>query len=105
MKTYIGDVGTIIRVNVGVNLYNVVKTSDGATGDDPLPRFEVTKPDGNIVEWQAEVEDTANGILYYEIANGDLDMAGNYKLQAKVKLGSDVWYGATATFKVYERFN
>jgi hypothetical protein len=105
-KPYVGDVGTIIRVDVGVNLFNVI------INDDPQPRFEVTKPGGTVVVWPATVEGAPiSGILFYEVTDDDFDVEGEYKLQPIIKFadgshagGYDVWHGETRSFFVNARF-
>lgn len=112
-KPYVGDVGTIIRVDVGVNLFNVIVSSDAdPRDDDPQPRFEVIKPGGVEVTWPAKVEGApVSGILYYEITDGDFDVEGVYLLQPIIKFADaqhdgehDLWAGETKSFTVYRRF-
>ena len=43
----------------------------------------------------------ADGKMYYITLAGDLDVAGNYKIQAKVVLTSGSYFSSTATFKVH----
>ena len=45
--------------------------------------------------------DHRSGVMYYDSVVGDLDQAGNYKLQGKVTIPSGTYYTDIHTFKVY----
>ena len=92
--------------------------------NDVGTRFQVTiKDDGSVVDLSAasgltisfrKPSDTilnrtastlvdgsaASGVMYYDSVTGDLDEAGNYKLQGKVVLTSGTFYTDIHTFKV-----
>lgn len=94
-KIYVGDVGLAILANCGVS----------TTGAEDIV-MEVTKPDGTITTWSAEVTSVGgiqNYLVHYTEA-GDLDQAGTYKMQPKFKLSSWNGLGETGKFKVYEAF-
>tara|TARA_R100000406_G_scaffold23660_3_gene15091 strand:+ start:13675 stop:13986 length:312 start_codon:yes stop_codon:yes gene_type:complete len=93
--------------------------------NDVGTRFQVTiKDDGSVVDLSAasgltisfrKPSDTilnrtastlvdgsaASGVMYYDSVTGDLDEAGNYKLQGKVVLTSGTFYTDIHTFKVH----
>jgi len=64
----------------------------------------VEKPDGSTaVTWTAIILGAAaNGWIYYDSVDGDLNVAGVYRLYAKLVFGSGrVLYGERTTFNVY----
>ena len=94
-KIYVGDIGLALLADCGVNV----------TGADDIT-FEVTKPDGDVVEWDAEVTSVAgvpNFLVHYTELD-DLDQAGTYKVQPKFRLSAWAGKGETAKFKVYDDF-
>jgi len=95
-KTYVGDVGTLIRLATKVDL------SEATT-----KIILVRKPTQAKVQWPAEVLPPASGgIVQYAIQAGDLNEAGEYKVAASVDFSNGTHYtGETATFKVYDIFD
>lgn len=94
-KIYLGDIGLAIVLDVGEDI-------TGATG----AKMIVKKPDGTIVEWDAEVHtvsDETRYVRYYTQA-GDLDQKGRYRVQAYLTLSGWTGRGETATFRVYDVF-
>ena len=94
-KIYVGDIGTAILTDCGVNV----------TGASDIT-FEVTKPNGDAVEWGAEVTSVAgvpNFLVHYTAA-GDLDQPGTYRVQPQFRVASWTGKGETAKFKVYDGF-
>lgn len=89
-KTYVGDVGTALELETGVSLA-------GATALAVSAR----KPDGTEVTWTASASGT---IVRYVTQAGDLDVAGQWLLQAVVTNPSGTWRGETAKLKVYPKF-
>lgn len=89
---YIGDIGTLILIDMGEDVSEAVS-----------PVFRVKKPDGTEVEWTAEVGDTDN-ILQYTIVEGDLDQAGTYAVNPYLTLGDWTGSGDTVKFKVLDRY-
>lgn len=87
-KLYIGDIGTSILVEVGIDL-------TAATGHS----ISVLKPNKKRVTWASTMEGTT--ALKYIVQAGDLDIAGIYSLQAFVEIGGGRWHGQTATFEVF----
>jgi hypothetical protein len=91
-----GDLGTKLLVTItddGV----VVDLSDAIS----LSLF-IKKPDGTVLNRVATLNsDGTDGKIKYITVSGDLDVAGVYKLQAKVALSSGSFYSSTDTFKVH----
>lgn len=92
-KIYIGDHGTAI----------ILDTEEDLTGADALT-IEAAKP-GLLavgVSWDGtQVETTKIRIVTEE---GDIDVAGEWRLQAKVVMPSGTWYGKTVRMMVHKRF-
>lgn len=90
-KTYIGDVGTEIILDCGVDV-------SAAT----VRTIKALKPDGTSVDWTAVLEGTT--AIKYTIQSGDLDQAGAWKLQAYIEIASWSGLGETAKLKVSAPF-
>ena len=84
---FAGDVGTEIIVDCGVSVVNAT-----------VRKIVAVKPGGRRVRWDAVLEGT-NQIKYTTLA-GDLDVAGDWSVQAYIELPSWKGYGTIATLKV-----
>lgn len=91
-KFYVGDTGTEI----------IVDTCDDIT-TATLVKLMVQKPDDTIVEWVGSVYDTTK--IRHVVVAGDLDLAGEYLVQAYVQMPSWVGRGNNTSFKVNEPFS
>jgi hypothetical protein len=90
-KSYVGDIGTRIRINVCSDI-----TSASGTW------YNVLKPDGTEVEWDCMIEDYTKGIIYYDTISGDFNISGRYKYQGEIVLtNGDRWSAETRMFDVY----
>ena len=89
-KTYVGDVGTEIRLETEASLA-------GATTLEIAAR----KPDGTEATWTATADGT---VVRYFTEAGDLDQSGQWLLQAVVVTASGAWRGETAKLKVYPEY-
>lgn len=93
-KIYVGDIGTRLRTTLSIDL----------TGYSTID-YKIKKPSGSILTKTCTVEDAANGILYYDTIDGDLDESGSYLVQAKVDWASgNRNYSFTETFTVHDLF-
>jgi hypothetical protein len=92
-KIYIGSVGIEIAISTGINLTNATSY-----------KFRVLKPDGNEIEWSASIVDMVSGVLSYTTVEGDLDVVGTWKLNARVAFPGEVFYGETTIFQVFDKF-
>jgi hypothetical protein len=91
-KIYVGDWGVVFSVLVGIDL--TLATAY---------KLKIIKPDGRNVEWTPTVATPATaGYLTYTSVLGDLDVAGNYKLNAYVTFSTGAYTGETAVFRVYK---
>lgn len=62
-----------------------------------------TKPNGELLTKTATfVNDGQDGLLHYATESGDLDVAGIWKAQAKVTLGSSVYPSDIHSFRVHK---
>jgi len=90
-KTYVGDTGTLIQLDVGQSLAGAISVS-----------IEAQRPDGTAVSWAGTVVDTTK--VQFTTLAGTFNMGGNWKLQAKVVLPSGAWLGELAELTVYRPF-
>jgi hypothetical protein len=91
-KIYKDDWGVVFSVLVGIDL--TLATAY---------KLKIIKPDGRNVEWTPTVATPVTaGYLTYTSVLGDLDAAGNYKLNAYVTFSSGAFTGETAIFRVYK---
>lgn len=84
---FVNDVGTIIRLDTGVDISNATETV-----------IVMRKPDKTTVELSASIYDTTT--LQYITVDGDINAAGTYKVQAKVVTPDWSGRGSIATFNV-----
>lgn len=90
-RLYVGDVGTVIDVDTCIDL-------SGASSVSLLVR----KPDGTVVTWSGSVADTTK--IRHTVGGGDLDQAGEYRVQAHAEVGGWTGRGRVARFVVCEAF-
>lgn len=84
---YVGDVGTEIVLDCVAD----VSAASART-------IVVRKPNGHRVEWAASPEETTS--IKYVTAPGDIDLAGVWRVQARVTLPDWEGYGEVGTFEV-----
>lgn len=90
------DYGTELRVTVKDDADVVVDISSATTTE-----FLIRRPDGILLTVNADFyTDGTDGVLTYTTVDGDTDIAGTYKFQAKIALGG-LFYTSWATFKVH----
>lgn len=90
-KTYVGDTGTAIILDVGADISAATELG-----------IEARRPDGTVVTWSA-VASGATGVRFDTMADS-LDIPGNWTLQAVVALPTGRWRGKPARFRVYAPF-
>lgn len=99
-EIHVGDIGTVLRVTV--NDAGVARDVSSAT----VKRILLKKPDGTTLTKDAAfTTNGGNGQIQYATANGDLDQAGTWQIQAYVELTG--WSGHTDAeeFEVYSNLN
>jgi len=89
-----GDIGTVIKVNVGTDLTNATVT-----------KIRVLKTgDTTSTEWTATVDDALNGIIAYTATTGDFSVAGVYRLQSYVEFNTgEKLSGEAVEFQVHDK--
>lgn len=92
-KNYVGDVGTLLRVEVGTDI-----------SDATLVRLYITKPDTTTDTWTGAVSDCGKEIRY-TIESGDWDQDGEYLLQSYVVTPAGTWFGDTVAFIISDVFD
>ena len=96
-EIHVDDVGTRFLVTV---------KDDGTAVDLSTAtalQLSFRKPDDQVLSRTASTfadRSSASGVMYYDSIAGDLDEAGNYKMQGKVILTSGTFYTDIHTFKV-----
>ena len=90
-KHYIGEIGTEILVDTGVDISSATDT-----------KIQCKKPDGTIVEWSATITDTTK--LTYTTLADDFNQSGKYIIQASLVISGWTGRGETAIFDVDELF-
>jgi hypothetical protein len=83
----------------------VLTLSDSGTVVDlaaaTLLEIHVRKPDGTIVEWDAELyTDGTDGKLVHYTEEDDLDAAGVWKLQGYIEMAGGKWHTEAVTVRV-----
>ena len=86
-SVFAGDVGTEIIVDCGADVST-------ATVRNIIAR----KPAGTRVVWAAQL--LTSNLIKYTVVDGDLDVVGNWKLQAYIEMPSGRWSGEVATLFV-----
>jgi len=90
-KVYRGDIGTAI----GISLFDPVKQANVVIDTYNAIVLNVLKPDGiTQVQWSANLSLNKSEIFHVTVS-GDLDQAGDYKIQAYLDLAT--WQGHTST--------
>ena len=91
----VGDIGTPIRVTI--------EDDEGAVDVSAATTLQLIfrKPSGAILEKTATlVGDGTGGVIQYPLAGGDVDEAGNWRVQAKVVIGTGTWRSTWHEFEV-----
>ncbi|MFX0198559.1 MAG: hypothetical protein ACFFCW_20760 [Candidatus Hodarchaeota archaeon] len=91
-KPYVGDIGTVIKIDMGEN----ISAGSGF-------KFFIRKPGGTIIEKTAVLEGTQ--YLKYAVESGVFSEPGKYLVQPQVTLSGGTWKGTTANFTVYNQYN
>jgi hypothetical protein len=87
-KIYIGDIGTIIRIDMGED----ISTASGL-------KLKVQKPNGTEVVWVPIID--ASNYLSYTTVDKDIDQIGVFKITPQMVLGEWSGSGDTVSFIVY----
>ena len=97
-EVHLNDIGTRFKVTVNDDGVPVDLSSASAL------QISFRKPDDTIIDRTGSTlgdGSSTSGVMYYDSVAGDLDAAGNYKLQGKVTLSAGTYYTDIHTFKVH----
>lgn len=98
-KIYIGDVGTLILIDLGEDITQATNPML-----DVIPPDGMANADGTIVNGKQWVPEIVDGTyLSYEIAEGDIDEPGTYKINPKLTMGTWTGHCDTVEFTVYNK--
>ena len=93
-KIYTFDIGTRLRTTLNASL----------AGYDSI-KYKIKKPSGTTLTKPCFPEDEANGIVYYDTVEADLDEIGKYLIQVQIVFLSGVQNESeTQYFRVYDSF-
>ena len=87
IELHVGDVGTEIVLDCWTNVSN-----------STLCEIIAKKPDESRVHWTASVADETS--IKYVVQAGDLNVAGNWRLQTYVEFQNGKWRGTPTKMKV-----
>ena len=94
-EIHVEDVGTEFRILI---------TEEGTAVDlstATLLQIIFRKPDSTTLEVDADYyTDGTDGLIKYNVVDGDIDQAGQWRIQAYVEVGSAKYCSSTGTFKV-----
>ena len=90
-KIYVGDVGTEIILDCGVDISSAT-----------VKNIQVKKPDGTLATWSADIYNT--NYLKHTVVTGELDIKGNYSVQSYIESASWSGRGEVSKFRVYDVF-
>lgn len=90
-KSYVGDIGTEIIVDCGVDI------STATTHN-----LMMQKPDLTSVELVGTIHN--ENFIKYTTIDGDLDQAGIYRIQSKVVISGWQGLGETAKLRIYDPY-
>lgn len=98
-KVYVGDIGTVILIDMGENISTATGISLKVMGPKSSVKTNGTIKNGKT--WTPSIYGT--NYLKYTVLEGDLDLAGDYYINPVLTLGS--WTGTcdTATLTVYNK--
>lgn len=89
MPVQVGDIGTLVSVDLGEDISEATEV-----------RLFVDKPfDASRAEWSASVSAGGTAVEHLAVA-GDFSIAGTYRLQVWVNLGSWSGYSTKASLNV-----
>lgn len=91
------DIGTIFRATLTDQDGTVVDISAAST-----KQLKFRKPDGTVLEKAATLTtDGTDGKMQYATISGDLNLAGQWKVQGYVVIGSGTWHTDEYVFTVH----
>lgn len=98
-EIHVDDIGTrfLVTVKDGTSVVDISSATSLV--------IDFRKPDDTIINRTGSTlgdGSASSGVMYYDTVAGDMDAAGNWKLQGKITLSSTgVFYTDIHTFKVH----
>lgn len=100
-EIHVGDIGTKLYATIVETINGVTDVVD--VSNAILKKILLWKPDATVIQKDAEfVTDGTDGELVYTTVSGDLNLAGVWKIEAKVQLTNGTWHSEIKTFRVYD---
>jgi hypothetical protein len=97
-EVHLNDVGTRFQLTLEDGDGTAVNISTATTKE-----FVFRKPDGSTITRDATFStDGSNGVLYYDTVTGDIDQAGQWKVQAYVDMTGFDGHSGEKTFVVHK---
>lgn len=98
-EIHVGDVGTIFNLTIKDRQKNGTKTTLDVSGTTTQIVLKI--PGGSkLVKSASFVTDGTDGQIQYTTVSGDITVPGNWKIQAIVTSGTNVWNSEIKSFKV-----
>ena len=95
-EIHVNDVGTRFLITVKED-----STVVDISGAESLSIF-IRNPDDTLLARSGNLHtDGTDGNMYYDLASGDVNVAGHYKLQGRVSLSSSTYYTNVYNFQVH----
>ena len=94
MKIYVNDIGVVIEIDMGESLSTATNL-----------KLKVRKPDNTKVEWTPTVYGEGFNYLRYITVANDLDLAGVWKIQPSLTLGSWSGLADTVSFEIFAKYS
>ena len=95
-QIHVGDIGTTL-IGTFSDCGTAVDISSASSIEMIIRKPDQTK----LTKTATFVTDGTDGQVQYITIAGDVDQAGNYKIQGKVVDGGATYYSSISTFKVY----
>lgn len=104
-QAHVNDIGTVFRVTI----YDTTSTGGSTVADvsDTTTRtLYFGRPDGSTFARSAVfTNDGTDGKIEYTTADGDLDVAGTWSIQAYVVNPAGSWNSTVGNFRVFENLS
>ncbi len=101
-QAHVNDIGTTFRVTV-YDISSTGGTSAANISDATSLVFYFQKSNCSVISRTAQfTNDGTDGLIQYTTVDGDLDIAGNWSLQAKVVTLGGSWKTDVGYFIVHE---
>lgn len=97
-EVHLNDVGTVFKYSILDEDSNVVDVSTASSINIYFkkPGYDTVSKSGTLYT------DGTDGIVYYTIASGDLNVVGNWYTQVEIVISDTNWRSDIQTFNVYE---